>query len=105
MNPSTTEAHVEQEVLLERIRDWEKELADLSLENGHVVLKVQSDEDKKLVDHFENQFTIQLNRLDKMKHQLKISGGSEYLEMELKEFSVLIDKLRADFIAFSEEFD
>jgi hypothetical protein len=102
MNSSTTEVQVEREALLSSIRAWEKELDELSAENGQVVLKAESSEDKKLVAHFENQFTIQKNRLDKMKHHVKISGGDAHTQADLQEFSTFLDKLRSEFVAFAE---
>lgn len=102
MNQSTSELQVEREALLNRIRAWEKELDELSAENGEVVMNAHSNEDKKLVDHFENQFAIQKNRLDKLKHNVKLTGGSEHTAQELDEFGVYFEKLRSEFVAFAE---
>ena len=102
MNPSTTEIQVEREALLGQIRAWEHELDDMSAENGRLVLNAEALEDKKLIAHFENQFVIQKNRLDKMKHNVKITGGHEGSGDELKEFKVYFDKLQDAFVAFSE---
>jgi hypothetical protein len=103
MNQSTSELQIEnRETLLTRIREWEKELDELIAENGQVVMKASTNEDRKLVDHFENQFAIQKNRLDKMKHQVKLQGGNAHLQSELNEFGGHYDKLRSEFVAFSE---
>ncbi len=87
---------------MDRIRAWERELDGMSGENGRVVMNAVTVEDKKLVDHFDNQFTIQKNRLDQMKHNVKLTGGHPDLRKELDDFGVHFDKLNAEFIAFSE---
>ena len=102
MNQSTTEIQVEREVLLGRIRGWEKELDHLLADNGQVVLRATTPEDQKLVAHFENQFTIQKHRLDKLKHHVKLTGGNVETAKELDEFSHYFDKLHSEFVAFEE---
>jgi hypothetical protein len=103
MNQSTSELQIEnRDTLLTRIREWEKELDELIAENGQVVMKAQTNEDKKLVDHFENQFAIQKNLLDKMKHRIKLNGSGEHVQSELNDFGVHYDKMRSEFVAFSE---
>jgi sulfur relay (sulfurtransferase) DsrC/TusE family protein len=102
MNPSTSEVQTEREALLGRIRAWENELDQMSAENGRVVLNAQSTEDRKLVDHFENQFAIQKNRLDQMKHHVKLTGGHAGSSNELNEFGGYFDRLKEEFVAFSE---
>lgn len=102
MSQGTSEVQVEREALLGRIRAWEKELDELSAENGQVVMRAQSGEDKKLVAHFENQFMIQKNRLDKLKHHVKITGGDGHTAQELDDFSVFFAKLQSEFVAFYE---
>ena len=102
MNPSTSEVQTEREVLLSRIRAWERELDEMSSENGRIVHNAVTVEDKKLIDHFENQFTIQINRLDQLKHQLKLSGVTSASEDAVKEFEGFLSGFRDSFIAFSE---
>lgn len=102
MNQSTSELQVDREALLGRIRGWEKELDELAAENGQVVLKAVSNEDRKLVAHFENQFTIQKDRLDKLKHSVKLNGANEYNAKEVDEYAAYFGKLHSEFVAFSE---
>jgi hypothetical protein len=102
MSTSTSEVQVEREALLTTIRNWEKELDTLSAENGQVVLYAHSEIDKKLVAHFENQFTIHKNHLDQLKHHVKITGGDVHTQNSLDEISGVLSKLRSDFVAFSE---
>jgi hypothetical protein len=102
MNPSTSEVQTEREVLLGRIRTWEKEIDEMSAENGRVVLNAQTLEDKKLVDHFENQFVIYKNNLDRSKHQVKLQGADAGVAEALDEFATHFGKLQDAFVAFSE---
>ncbi|MBK9448379.1 MAG: hypothetical protein IPN95_02975 [Bacteroidetes bacterium] len=102
MTQSTSEVQVEREALLARIRNWERELDSLIAENGQVVLFAHQEIDKKLVAHFENQFIIQKNRLDQLKHHVKLTGGDLKTQESLDEFSGFFSKLQSDFVAFSE---
>jgi hypothetical protein len=102
MNPSTTEIQAERETLLGQIRAWEHELDEMFAENSRLVINAQAIEDKKLIAHFENQFAIQKNRLDQMKHHLKLSGASSTIQDGVNEFATYFRSFRDAFVAFSE---
>ena len=102
MSPSTSEVQTEREVLLGRIRAWEKQVDEMSAENGRLVLNAQTLEDRKLVDHFENQFVICKNNLDRTKHHLKLHGADAGMAETLSDFETQIGKLEEEFVAFSE---
>lgn len=102
MNPGTSEVQTERDMLLGRIRAWEREIDEMSADNGKVVLHAQTTEDRKLVDHFENQFAIQKHRLDQIKHTVKLTGGSSAISAELDDYASHFDKLKSEFVAFSE---
>ncbi len=102
MNPSTTEIQTEREALLGQIRAWEHELDEMFAENSRLVMNAETIEDKKLVAHFENQFAIQKNRLDQMKHQLKLAGASSSIQEGVSEFASYFSSFRDAFVAFSE---
>ena len=90
---------------LNQIRSWERELTEMEEVNGQIVEKIGSKDGQKKVEHFQNQILIQKQRLDQMKHNIKLYGGDlEKGQSDLDEYRGYYDNFRAEFDGFSGEF-
>lgn len=104
MNQIATELKEEHQAWLSQIRGWEAEIGMLSKANGELSTRAQSMAQRAKLDHFENRFTIELNRLDGMKHNIKTSGGvATKGQAELDEYAQHFASLREEFARFGEE--
>lgn len=102
MNQIASELQAEHKVWLDQIRAWERELDTLADVNGEIVGKVDTKEARKKVEHFQNQFIIQKNRLDEMKHNIKIYGGNiDKGSQEIEEYREYYNTLKGEFDTFS----
>lgn len=105
MTDTTPDIQSLHEVWLNQIRAWEKELDAMDQENGHNMEKASTKEERKHVEHFQNQFIIQKDRLDKMKHNIKIYGGdAEKGNAELKDYEGYLNELKDEFESFCNKF-
>ena len=105
MTETTPEIQSLHETWLNQIRAWEKEFDAMDQENGHNMEQAATKEDKKKVEHFQNQFIIQKGRLDQMKHNIKIYGGDvEKGSQELSDYEEYLNELKDEFEAFCNKF-
>lgn len=99
MSQVSTELKEEHESWLDQIRNWEKEVGEMERHNGEISGRSESREFLKRVEHFQNQFIVQKNRLDQMKHNIKIYGG------DLSKGQSEMDDYAGFFAGFRTEFD
>jgi predicted nucleic acid-binding Zn-ribbon protein len=91
---------------LNQIRSWERELNEMEEVNGQIVEKIDNKEGQKKVEHFQNQILIQKQRLDQMKHNIKIYGGNlEKGQKELEDYRGYYDEFRSEFNGFTGQFE
>ncbi|MEM0997161.1 MAG: hypothetical protein AAGN35_08785 [Bacteroidota bacterium] len=91
---------------LDQIRAWERELTEMEEVNGHIVEKTDSKDAHKKVEHFQNQILIQKQRLDQMKHNIKVFGGNvEKGQQELDDYRTFYEGFRDDFSGFSNQYN
>lgn len=106
MNTITSKLDAERKEWLDRIRSWESELGDMENENGKIVARTESKDAQKKVEHFQNQILIQKQRLDQMKHNIKIYGGDlEKGQNELNEYTEYYNAFRSEFKSFTSEYN
>jgi peptidoglycan hydrolase CwlO-like protein len=102
MNTITSKLDAEHKEWLNKIRSWESELGEMESENGNIVARTESKDDQKKVEHFQNQILIQKERLDQMKHNIKLYGGDlDKGTAELKEFGTYYDTFKSEFAEFT----
>ncbi len=105
MTETTPEIQIQHDTWLDQIRAWENELEAMDQENGHNMEHAKSKEDRKQVEHFQNQFIVQKGRLDQMKHNIKIYGGdTDKGDAELKDYEGYLNELKDEFEAFCNKF-
>ncbi len=101
----TPEIQSQHDVWLNQIRGWENELEAMDRENGHNLKSTDSKEDRKQIEHFQNQFIVQKRRLDQMKHNIKIYGGNKSKgDAELDDYRAYFNELQDEFEAFCNKF-
>lgn len=106
MGNTAIELKPEHKEWLNEIRAMEKEIEDFSKRNGEIVEGAPDKETKKKIEHFENQFTIQLQRLDQMKHNIKVYGGDiDTGRADLDEYKTYYSELKGEFQNFSSKFN
>lgn len=106
MENAVSEMKPEHQGWLDQIRSMEKEIEQMTQRNGEIVAAAADNESRKRVDHFENQFTIQLRRLDQMKHNIKVYGGDlEAGQKELEEYVSYYGNLKNEFDQFASGFN
>ncbi len=102
MSQASTETQSQHEAWLNQIRHWESEVNDLESLNGEVAGRSETREFQKKVEHFQNQFIVQKNRLDQMKHNIKIYGGDLAKgQTEMDEYAGYFNGLKAEFESFT----
>lgn len=105
MTETTSEIQSQHEVWLNQIRGWERELNAMDQENGHNMERASTKEDRKAVEHFQNQFIVQKGRVDEMKHNVKVYGGAEaQVTTDLSEYQNYLNGLKDEFEAFCNKF-
>ncbi len=105
MTETTPEIQSLHESWLNQIRAWEKEVEAMDQENGHNSERAISKEDRKQVEHFQNQFIVQKGRLDQMKHNVKIYGGdAEKGTQEINDYAAYLNELKDEFESFCNKF-
>lgn len=106
MENAVTELKPEHQGWLDQIRAMEKEIEQMTQRNGEIVAAAADNEARKRVDHFENQFTIQLRRLDQMKHNIKLYGGDlDAGQKEMDDYAHYYGSLKDEFNAFASGFN
>jgi hypothetical protein len=106
MENAVSELKPEHQGWLDQIRAMEKEIRQMTQRNGEIVAAAADSEARKRVDHFENQFTIQLRRLDQMKHNIKVYGGDlDAGKKELEDYIHYYGSLKDEFNSFASGFN
>lgn len=106
MENAVSELSKEHQGWLDQIRSMEKEIEHMTQRNGEIISAAADKEQRKKVDHFENQFAIQLETLDQMKHNIKLFGGDiEAGNKELQEYASYYDTLKNAFNEFASGFN
>lgn len=102
MNNTASELTEEHKAWLDQIRGWEKELSSFEEMNGDIAVNHESKEVRKQVEHWQNTFIVQKQRLDQMKHNIKLFGGDhEKGRAELQEYADYYNQIKGEFDAFS----
>lgn len=106
MGSNITELTPEHQQWLDEIRAMEREIESMTERNGEIISAAPDKETKKKIDHFENQFTIQKQRLDEMKHNIKLYGGDiEAGRKDLEEYKTYYGNLKSEFDGFASSFN
>lgn len=102
MDNTAPELKTEHQEWLNQIRSWEKELSSFEEVNGEIAARAADQEARKQVEHFQNQFIVQKQRLDQMKHNIKVYGGNpERGSSEITEYAQYYQELKNEFDRFS----
>lgn len=102
MNNTASELTEEHLAWLDQIRSWEKEIGSLEEVNGEIAISHDSKDVRKQVEHWQNTFIVQKQRLDQMKHNIKIYGGdTEKGQAEMNEYEGYYNGLKGEFDRFS----
>ena len=104
MNNTASELTEEHKAWLDKIRGWEKEFESFEEANGTISVSYEGKDVRKQVEHWQNTFIVQKQRLDQMKHNIKIYGGNvEKGKEELDEYESYLNELKDEFEAFRSQ--
>ncbi len=93
---------------LNRLEFYTEEIAILKERLSEVTAKNTDKEVLKQVEHFQNQFIIQLNNIDELKHNIKIHENELQMEVAknptaVDHRKVIVDDKTQDFMRYFEQ--
>ena len=102
MSNTVSELTADHQGWLNQIRGWETELQSLEEINGSIAVNHENKDIRKQVEHWQNAFIVQKQRLDQMKHNIKLYGGDVAKgSSEINDYASYYNNLKNEFSSFS----